>query len=255
MKKMLAVALAVVMSAMTLTACGAKEAGKGIEGTELMVFSGAGLADPVQEIADAFMEETGCDVQIVFAATGQLISQIQSTESGDVILAGAKDELKNMNEGVVTETVELVKHIPVLIVQKGNPSNIQSIADLGNDGMKVLIPDPETTPIGKIGMKAYEEAGILDSIDVAANTTTAPLALTAIAQAEGDGAIVWKENASKNDKVEILDVPEMEKYVKIVPAASLKFSTNEAARVAFVEFLSGEKGMEIWQKYGYEPAK
>jgi len=220
-----------------------------------MVFSGAGLADPVQEIADTFMAETGCDVQIVFAATGQLIAQIQQTESGDIILAGAVDELKNMAEGEVTETVELVKHIPVLVVPTGNPSNVQSLADLGKEGVKILIPDPETTPLGKLTLKAYEEAGILDTIDVAANTTTAPLALTGVAQQEADATIVWKENAAKNDKVDILDIPELEKYVKVVPAASLKYSTNEEARVAFVDYLSGEAGLAIWQKYGYEPAK
>jgi len=118
-----------------------------------------------------------------------------------------------------------------------------------------MLPDPETTPIGKIAVKAYEEAGIMETVDVAANTTTAPLAMTAVAQGEADATIGWKESAANNDKVEIVEVPEMEKYIKVVPAASLKFSTNEAARVAFIEFLGSEKGLEIWQKYGYEPAK
>lgn len=253
-KKLFAIALASAM-AMTSATVWAAEATEtpDLSGQELMVFSGGGLADPVQEIADAFKEKTGCDVQIVFAATGQLIAQIQTTESGDLLIAGAKDELELMEEDEVTEAIDLVKHIPVVAVQKGNPKNVESIKDLGAEDFTVLFPDPETAPIGKIAVKVFEEAEIIDSIDIVANTSTAPLALTALAEEEADAAILWKENAAKSESVEILDLPEMEKYIKVVPAATLKYSVNEEALTAFVEFLSGEEGMEIWQAHGYEP--
>lgn len=268
MKRILATLLALIM-VLSLAACGgsdekaaeenteaaAAEAAQALSGQKLMVFSGAGLADPVQKIADTFKEETGCDVQLVFAATGQLISQIQTTEEGDVLIAGAKDELQNMKEDEITASVELVKHIPVVAVQKGNPNNVESLKELGKDGLKVLLADPETTPIGKIAIKAFEDAGIKDDIDIVANTTTAPMAITALAEQEADGAIVWKENAAANKNVEVLDLPEMEKYIKVVPAASLKYSTNEEARTAFVEYLSSDAAMEIWKSFGYEPVK
>ena len=252
-KKLFAIALASAM-AMTSATVWAAEATEtpDLSGQELMVFSGGGLKEPVQEIADAFKEKTGCDVQIVFAATGQLIAQIQTTESGDLLIPGSKDELKLMEEDEVTEAVDLVKHIPIVAVQKGNPLNVESIKDLGAEGLTVLFPDPETAPVGKIAVKAFEEAGIIDSIDIVANTSTAPLALTALAEQEADAAIVWKENASKNENVEILELPEMEKHIKVISAASLKYSANEEAQAAFVEFMSGEAGMEIWQAHGYE---
>lgn len=255
-------AMAISMT-MVFTGCGNEEKEQpaeetkqmSLEGQELMVFSGAGLADPVQEIADTFEANTGCEPQIVFAATGQLISQIQTTESGDLLIAGAADELESMKEDEITESVEMVKHIPVVAVQKGNPLKVKSVADLGADGLTVLFPDPETTPIGKIAMKAFEDNNIKDTIDVVANTTTAPLAMTALAEKEADAAVIWKENGAKNDKIEVLDLPEMEKYIKVVPAVSLKYSKNEEARKAFLEFMTGEDGMAIWSKYGYEAVK
>lgn len=256
MKKMFAIALASLMAMTSVTVWGAEETKlPDLTGQELMVFSGGGLADPVQEIADAFKEETGCEVQIVFAATGQLITQIQTTESGDILIPGSKDELKLMEEDEVTEAVDLVKHIPIVAVQKGNPLNVESIKDLGAEGLTVLFPDPETAPVGKIAVKAFEEAGIIDSIDIVANTSTAPLALTALAEQEADAAIVWKENAAKNENVEILSLPEMEKHIKVITVSSLKYSENEEARTAFVEFVTGEAGMEIWQNHGYEPVE
>lgn len=249
-KKILVIALALIMAMCTFTACGSSDEPADLSSSELMIFSGAGLADPVQEIADTFAEQTGCTPEIVFAATGQLIAQIQTSESGDILIAGAVDELANMNEGVVTETVEMVKHIPVLVVQKDNPLGVKTVADLA--GKEVMLADPETTPIGKIAMKVFEKAGILDTIDVVANTTTAPLALTAVAEGNADGTIVWKENASQNENVTIVDDPMMENFIKVVPAASLSYSENEEARTAFIEFMTGEEGMAIWASYGYE---
>lgn len=249
-KKLLVIALTIVLAMCAFTACGSSDEPADLSGQELMIFSGAGLAEPVQEIADEFAAQTGCTPQIVFGPTGQLITQIQTTESGDVLIAGAVDELASMKEGEVTESVEMVKHIPVVVAQKDNPKNIETLKDLA--GLEVMLADPETTPIGKIAIKVFENAGIIDTIDVVANTTTAPLALTAVAEGNADATIVWKENAAKNDKVTIVDIPEMEKYIKVVPAASLKYSANEEARLAFVEFMTGEEGMAIWAKYGYE---
>lgn len=241
------------MALCAFTACGNNEAETAdLNGQTLMIFSGAGLADPVQEIADTFKEQTGCETEIVFAGTGQLISQIQQTESGDLLIAGAVDELEAMKDEEITETVEMVKHIPVVAVQKDNPLGVESVKDLGKDGLTVLFPDPETTPIGKIAIKAFEDNGIIDTIDVVGNTTTAPLAMTALAEGNADAAVIWKENGATNENITILDLPEMEKYIKVVPAVSLSYSENEEARVAFVEYMTGDEGMAIWAKYGYE---
>lgn len=248
-KKILVIALALIMAMCTFTACGSDEPAD-LSDQSLMIFSGAGLAEPVQEIADTFAEQTGCTPEIVFAATGQLISQIQTTESGDILIAGAVDELENMNEGVVTDTVEMVKHIPVLVVQKDNPLGIASIKDLA--GKDIVLSDPETTPGGKLALKVFEKNGIADSINLVATTTTAPLALTALAEGNADATIVWKENAAKNENVTVVDAPEMENFIKIVPAASLSYSENEEARLAFIEFMTGEEGMAIWAAHGYE---
>lgn len=261
MKKLLSLVLALALC-VSMAACSSAPASSedetagtettSIEGSDLLVFSGAGLAKPVQEIADIFAAETGCTPQIVFAPTGQLIAQIQTTQEGDIIIAGAVDELANMKEEEITSTIELVKHIPVLAVAAGNPKGITTVADVGAEGITVLFPDPETTPIGKIAVKAFKEAGIYENIDIAANTTTAANAMTAMAEGQADAAILWKENAATNENIEILDVPEMEKYIKVVPISELSYSANEAARVAFVEYMQSQTALDIWAKHGYE---
>ena len=62
-------------------------------------------------------------------------------------------------EGYVASQTALVKHIPVLAVPADSPRNITGIADL-TSAERVLIGDPESTPIGKIAKK-LEAAGLI----------------------------------------------------------------------------------------------
>ena len=79
-----------------------------------------------------------------------------------MFVAGSAEELEPVSDKV-SRSVDLVKHIPVIAVPKGNPDNITSIEDLAS-GIGVVTGDPEATPIGKIAMKMFADAGISGSV-------------------------------------------------------------------------------------------
>lgn len=221
-----------------------------LEGHSLMIYCGAGMTEPFQKIADAFSESTGCEMNVTYANAGQIQSQITTAEEGDMFIAGAADELKPV-ESYVTEQKDLVKHIPVLAVQAGNPKGITGLASLTEEGVTLLMGDVESTPIGKIAQKALTDAGILDQITLAATTTTAPQMSTALAEGAADAAIVWKENCNV-EGVEIVDTTDMDPYVKTIPAAVLSCSDDSEAVAAFNDFLDTDIAKDIWMEYGYE---
>ena len=219
----------------------------------LMIYCGAGMAAPFQEIADAFKDATGCQVNATYANAGQIQSQITTTEEGDMFVAGSGDELKPV-ESYVEDKKDLVKHIPVLAVQSGNPKNITGLSDLTGDGVSLIMGDVDSTPIGKIAKKAMTDAGIFDQVKIEATTATAPQMSTALAPGEADAAIVWKENCDAQG-VEIVDNSGLEDYIKTIPAASLSCSADHDARQAFLAYLNSGDVQEIWLKYGYEIAE
>lgn len=221
-----------------------------LDGRKLMIYCGAGMTEPFQEIADAFAAETGCEMQVTYANAGQIQSQINTAQEGDLFIAGSGDDLKPV-EDYVTDSVDLVKHIPVLAVQAGNPKNITGLADLANEGVELIIGDTEATPIGKIAQKALGDLGIFDKVSIVATTATAPQMPTALAAGEADASIVWKENCNV-EGVEIVDTEDLAPYIKTIPAASLSCSADAEARTAFLDFLSTETAREIWMSYGYE---
>ncbi len=221
-----------------------------LTGHTLAVYCGAGMTKPFQKIADAFQTETGCKMEVTYANAGQIQTQINTAKAGDLFVAGSADELKPVKD-VVSESKDLVKHIPVLAVKSGNPLGITGLADLAKSGVKVVLGDAEATPIGKIADKALTDAGILDKVDVVARTTTAPEIFNALTMDQCDAIIVWKENVS-GDKVEAVKTTDLDKYVKTVPAASLSYCADADALKAFLDFLDTDAVKTIWTNYGYE---
>lgn len=262
MKRKIGLLLSFLMVLLIVAACGAQSKpsesttqestaqGTDLNGKSLLVYCGAGMTKPFQEISDTFEKETGVKMQVIFANAGQIQSQINTGQEGDFFIAGSAEELQPIKEYVSAQK-NLVKHIPVLAVVEGNPKGIQGIADLAKEDVAVVIGDPEATPIGKIANKVFADFGIADAVKIAATTTTAPQLATAIQQKEADATIVWKENTT-GDGVEVVAEKDMEPYIKTIPAASLSFSKDKDAAAAFLEFLDTTEVKQIWETHGYE---
>ena len=264
MKKKLVAAVCIMSMLLccVVTGCGQEPTDKGqdaqvkeeqtvdLEGHNLMIYCGAGMTKPFQEIADAFKAETKCEMNVTFANAGQIQSQINTSEEGDMFIAGSAEELKPV-ESFVKESKDLVKHIPVLIVGKGNPKEINGLADLTKEDVSFVMGDVESTPIGKIAKKALTKAGIFDKVNIIANTTTAPQMATVVQNKEADAAIIWKEN-SNVDGVEMVKTTDLDKFIKTIPAAELSCAADQEAVKAFKEYLDSDAAKKIWQKYGYE---
>ena len=223
-----------------------------LEGHTLLVFCGAGMKDPFEEIAQAFQAETGCKVEVTYANAAQIQTQINTAQEGDFFIAGSEAEVKPVAD-LVESSTPLVRHIPVIAVQTGNPLGITGPADLGNEGVRVVTGDPEATPIGKIATQVFADFGLTDTVNIVSNTATAPAMTTALAAGECDAILVWKENVNP-DQGEIVDSPEMEAYIKTIPAARLTCSADTEAADALAEFLNSQAAQDIWVSYGYELA-
>lgn len=255
MKKLLSAALSVVLAlgVMSCKKTAGKPAEAALKNQSLMIYCGAGMQVPFQKIADTFREQTGCEVNVMFANAAQIQTQIKTAQEGDFFIAGSAEEVKPVAE-YVESSVALVKHIPVLAVAKGNPKNIQGIADLGRAGIQTVTGDPKSTPVGKIAQKVFSDFGVKDSVHLAASTTTAPQLATIIGLKEADAAIVWKENCA-SDGVEICNTKDMDAYIKTVPAAKLKFTKFPEAAAGFSIFLASDTAKNIWISSGYELAQ
>ena len=214
----------------------------------LHVYCGAGMTRPFGEIAAAFTKKTGIGMEVTYANAGQIQSQINTAQEGDFFIAGAAEELKPVKK-YVSATRDLVKHIPVLAVAKGNPRNISGIKDLGRSDLRVVLGDARATPIGKIADKALADAGLTGKVNVVSRGVTAPSIFNALNVGECDAIIVWKENVTA--AMDTLADTAMDDYVNTIPAATLSVSSNPGGQQAFLDFLASDEAKNIWEKHGY----
>ncbi|MDY0341366.1 MAG: molybdate ABC transporter substrate-binding protein [Coriobacteriia bacterium] len=228
------------------------------EGESLMVYSGAGLSKPMDEIAEVFKEETGCTIKYTYAGSAQNLSQVELTGQGDVYVPGAKYYSDSaVEKGLAEEGQDFAYHVPVIGVPVGNPAGITCLEDLGNDGIDVVFADPEAAAIGKAGKKMLENAGLWESVSAnfVAQTPTVNELVVYMAMGQADATIIWEDNIAGVDDVEIVQIADELNDIKTIPVCVLTGTTNHDLAQAFADFVAGEEGKAIYAKHGFRPVE
>lgn len=227
------------------------------EKVELVVYAGAGLKRAMEEIKPAFEELENVDIQYVYAGSGQLLAQMETSGKGDVFIVGSEatyDMAKDKRQA--NESTLIAHHTPGLAVEKGNPKDIKSLEDLTKDGVKVALGDKEANAVGKTAMKIIEKNN-LEAINdnVIATMATVNELVVAIANGEADVAIVTEDSIRFNDDVELVEIPEEENIDQFIPAGTLTSSEHPDLSQKLVDFIASEEGKAIFEKNGYKVLK
>ena len=73
-------------------------------------------------------------------------------------MPGSTVEFKTAkDQGLVNASQMVAYHVPVIVVQKGNPKNITSLKDFARPGLKIALGDVNATAIGKAGAKMFQK--------------------------------------------------------------------------------------------------
>ena len=220
----------------------------------LVVFCGAGLREPMDEIAQVYQDRTGTEIRYTYGGSAQLLSQIELLQEGDAYMPGAKSYIDSAaSKGFIAGSSPCIYHVLAIAVQPGNPLNISNLEDLTKDGVRVAIGEPTGPAVGQAAKKMLETAGywedIQDNIVVRSGTVNELLVYTAMDQA--DAAIIW-EDLLDNSDLEQVDIPINEGFIKVVPIGTLTFSENPEEAQAFADFVASDEGLAIFEKHGFE---
>jgi len=223
-------------------------------GESLVVFCGAGMREPMEEIARIYLERTGTEIQYTYGGSAQLLSQIELLQAGDVYMPGATSYIDSAaSKGFIAASNPCVYHVLAIAVAPGNPLDITTLEDLTEDGVRVAIGEPTGPAVGSATKTMLEKAGywedIQDNIVVRSGTVNELLVYLSMDQA--DAAIIW-EDLLVNTDLEQIDIPIDEGFVKVVPIGTLTFSKNPEEAQAFIDFVASDEGLAIFEEYGFE---
>jgi len=220
----------------------------------LTVFSGAGLRKPMDEIGQVFEEKYGIKIEYSYAGSAQNLSQIELLQEGDLYIPGAAYYIEQaIEKGFVSESKEVVYHVPVIGVPKGNPANILGLDDLTTEGVKVVLGDERSAAIGKVAQKILNQKGILEEVEenVVSKDATVNEVMVHIAMEQADACIIWEDNVANVDEVEIIQIDEEFNDIKIIPIGILTFTKKEEKAKMYLDFVSSKEGREIFAKHGF----
>jgi len=223
----------------------------------LLVYCGAGMKKPMDELGPLFEQKYGVKVTYNYAGSGHLLNQMELAQQGDVYQPGSTYYFDIARElGLIDYEKRVAYHVPVIAVPKGNPANITCLNDLAKPGVKVALGDPKACAIGKLGDKILEKNGIKDAVvdNVIARGATVNALIVYVSRGDVDAAITWQETVLfAPDETDIIKIPEEENIIKTIPIGTLTFSENRDYVMKFVDFVTSDYGKAIYEKYGFTP--
>ncbi|CCJ35060.1 MAG: molybdate ABC transporter substrate-binding protein [Methanoculleus bourgensis] len=261
MKKAIALITIVILAGLLCTAgCTSQQAPAtgdnttpGATDTSILVYSGAGLKKPMNEIGAAFTEKTGINVEYNFAGSGTLISQMELSRKGDAFIPGGTPDYRiAQDKGLVGEPGYVAYHVPIIAVQKGNPQNITSVDDFARPGLKIALGGAESTAIGRAGDKLFQKHGILDAVEknVVLRAPTINEVVVAMNMGTADAALLTLDMINP-EKMDTIDLAQEDGLTLIVPIGQTTFTTQPDTARQFATFVTSDEGKAIFAKHGF----
>ncbi len=235
---------------------------RGRDGTEeqierkLFLHSGGGLRLAVNECVDIFSEEFDAEIECNYAGSGVLLNQVQVTRRGDLFMPGDVSYIDRVEPADLVESKHTVCYfIPTILVKKGNPKNIKTLADLVKPGITLGLGNSEVCAIGRTSVQIFQKNNI-DMAEIEKNLVFSSLTVgelgVQIQIGKVDAVIVWDATAAQYAKSgDVVKIPTDQNVISTVAIALLDSSENKPLAREFIDFIISERGQAVFQKHNF----
>jgi len=135
----------------------------------LRVDCGGVNREAVEKTIREFQLREGCEIDVVYAGCGTLVGKMQTSDQGppDVFLtcdATYLDMAQEKMDNPFGPDLKVSSTRIVMLVAKGNPKGVWSLADLAGAGLKIATTDPQASTLGALSHELFRETGQYDAI-------------------------------------------------------------------------------------------
>lgn len=272
LKKTIALLLALVL-ACGATACG-NQSGKD-EKVELVVFAAASMTETLEKIKETYeAEHQGVTLTFNFDSSGTLKTQIEEGAVCDLFISAGQKQMNqldiNADPAVNTDgldfvnaesRIDLLENKVTLVVPEENSKGIESFDDLPTvfaGGDVLMAMGNEDVPVGQYTQKILAYYGLSEEELANAGMITygsnVKEVTTQVAEGSVDFGVIYCTDAYSAG-LKIVDYATGEMCGQIIyPAAVMKNSEHTEAAQAFLDYLTTEEAMAVFQEVGFSPA-
>jgi len=255
MKRKIGFILTLVLVITMVVSCASAKTNNATGKISLLVYSGAGLRIPMDKIKNVYENNNNVEIQLTYAGSAHNLSQIELINKGDVYIPGANYYYESANEkGLSNYKLDVAYHIPVIAVPKENLANINSLTDLSNPNIKIILGDEGATAIGKLSQKIFKENNLTEKINdnIVAKAATVNELVVYLSMNQADASLIWEDNVLNVEEIKIIPIEESKNIIKTIPACTLTCSENSEEAKAFVDFIASEEGKNIFEECGFK---
>jgi len=223
---------------------------------ELLLYCGAGIRPPVDELVEVFRRDYGVRIAVDYAGSEMLLSTIRLARRGDLYMPGDRHYIEQAErENMILSHRAVCYWVPTILVQKGNPKNIRGLEDLFQGGLKLGLGDPNACAIGRVTQQILAKNNIAweDIKEYVAYQSLTVNELGMQIQARSlDAVIVWDAIARYYSKHgDQVPIAVEKNVISTVDIGVLKFAKYRELADRFVEFVVSERGRDIFRKHSY----
>jgi molybdate transport system substrate-binding protein len=190
-----------------------------------------------------------------FAGSDDLATQITEGAPADVFAAASPKYPDQLYEdGLVDKPEVFATNKLVLIVPKGNPAAIESVDDLRDPDVKLVI-GAEGVPIGDYTRTVLENMDASDVLDqVVSEEDDVKGVVGKVSLGEADAGFVYVTDVKPVEgKVTAIELPDEAQATVQYEIAVLKAAPHHDAAHGFVEQVLGDEGQAKLQAAGFGP--
>lgn len=269
--------------ALSLAACGAKAPetpappaeAPAAEQVELIMFAAASLTETMDKIkADYEAENPGVTILCNYDSSGTLKTQIEEGADCDVFISAGQKQMNQLDSTASPDVnpsgmdfvadgtrVNLLENKVTLVVPEGNPKSIESfeqLAQLLKDGDILMAMGNRDVPVGQYTAKILKYYELDEEALAAAGKLTygsnVKEVTTQVSESSVDCGVIYCTDAFSAG-LTVADSATAQMCGQVIyPAAVLKVSRNPEQAKAFLDYLTGEKAMEVFCSVGFAPA-
>lgn len=256
MKPFHAAAAGTAALTLVLSACGSSPTGSSdnngpAESSTLTVFAAASLTDTFEQLADQFADShDGVDVQLSFAGSSDLVTQVQEGAPADVIATADEQTMRQLvdAEDVAVAPQTFVSNTLVIAVPAGNPEGITGFDDLANPDLDVVVCAPQV-PCGAATSAVAESAGV--GLQAVSEEPAVTDVLGKVANGQADAGLVYRTDAAGSDAVDAVEFPESADAVNLYPIAPLADAENADLAQQFTDFVLSDEARAVFDDAGF----
>ena len=245
------------------------------EEIELIVFAAASMTETLTEIKGLYeAANPGVKITYNFDSSGTLKTQIQEGAECDLFISAGQKQMNQLDSTASAEVntegldfvlqgsrINLLENKVVLVVPEGNPKGIESfdqLAELLKNGDVLMAMGNSDVPVGQYTQKilAYYELSEEDLAAAGAITygTNVKEVTTQVSEASVDCGVVYCTDAFSAG-LTVVEGATAEMCGQVIyPAAVLNVSTHPEAAQAFLDYLTTDEAMAVFEAVGFSPA-